>query len=169
MPIFTLAASRSYNPLDNPINRIKGTIGATSGSTTVALTGLDPVTVSNIATLKASRLIAINGSGLPMGGTASVASGTSITLVYPYAVSVAAGTANNWLEWTYGDAPNAKQYPISSVINNGAATLDYLDSDGSKATIGFPASTSGQIEVSVMRTLASTTGNLYGYSRGNIN
>jgi len=169
MPIFTLAASRSYNPLDNPINRIKGTIGATSGSTTVALTGLDPVTVSNIGTLKASRLITINGSGLPMGGTASVASGTSITLVYPYAVSVADGTANNWLEWFYGDAPNARQYPIESVINNGAATLDYLDSDGSKATIGFPASTSGQIEVSVTRTLAGTTGSLYGYSKGNIN
>lgn len=169
MPIFQLVASRSYIPEDNPISRFQGTVQSASNSTTVGITGVDAGLVSRLNSLKSSRTVTVTGSTLPVGGYITTASGTSLTLTYPYTVSsVSAGQTSDWLYWYYLDAPNERQLPIDYVGGSGAFTLNYMDVDGSTASIstgtGF-----NEIKITVGRTLAGTTGTIIGFSKGNRN
>lgn len=163
MPIFQLSASRSYNPVDNPIIRTVGTVGATSGSTTVSITSVDTGTVSAISTAISTRTVTVTGSTLPIGGSVTSASGSTLTLTYPYSVTVSAGTSGDWINWYFKDAPNEKQLPITRVLAASGSTLAYLDLDGSNATL---SGVTGQLEISVMRTTSGTTGSVWGYSKG---
>jgi len=172
MSIFTLAASRSYNPNDNPLTRFKGTVGATSGSTTVTVTGVDlgPILAMQGAS-GAGRQVRVSGSTLPVGGIFATGNNSSITVSYPYSVTVTASQANDWLWWSFADAPNEKQFPISYVITSGAFTLDYMDTDGTRATMTSAGAATGvnEMVISVARTLAGTTGSIFGYSKGSSN
>jgi hypothetical protein len=163
MSIFQLSASRSYNPVDNPITRTVGTVGATSGSTTVSITSVSTGTVTSIAALISSRTVTVTGSTLPLGGSVTSASGSTLTLTYPYSVTVSAGASGSWLDWYFRDAPNEKQFPITRVLAASGSTLAYLDLDGTGATL---SGVTGQLEISVMRTLTGTTGSVWGYSKG---
>jgi hypothetical protein len=163
MPIFQLTASRSYNPVDNPVNRTVGTVGATSGSTTVSITSADRGAVSAISSAIATRTVTVIGSTLPLGGSVTSASGSTLTLTYPYSVTVSAGASGSWLDWYFKDAPNEKQLPITSVLAASGSTLAYLDFDGTGATL---TGVTGQLGISVLRTVAGTTGSVWGYSRG---
>jgi hypothetical protein len=166
MPVFSLVASRSYTPSDNPINRLVGTVTSASNSTTVGLTGIDSGLVSRLNSLRASRTITVTGSTLPVGGSITAASGNSLTLTYPYTVpSVSAGQTNDWLYWYYLDAPNEKQFPIDQVGGSGAFVLNFMDLDGTTASVSA-SSGYNEVNVTVSRTLAGTTGTLIGYSKG---
>jgi hypothetical protein len=169
MAVFSLVASRSYLPSDNPMNRFKGTVSSASNSTTVGLTGIDAGLVSSLNSLKSSRTITVTGSTLPVGGYITAASGTSVTLTYPYTVSsVAAGQTGDWLYWYYLDAPNEKQLPITYVGGSGAYTLNYMDLDGTTASISAGTGYN-DMQISLIRTLSGTTGTIIGYSKGNLN
>lgn len=169
MAVFTLAPSRSYNPAENPLNRFRGSVQSASNSTTVQINGVDAGLVSQLNTLKSSRTITIIGSTLPNGGSITTASGTTLTLTYPYAVpSISLGSTSELLYWYYMDAPNAEQLPITYIVGSGAFTLDYLDVDGTRGTL-TASSGINEVNLSVFRTLAGTTGSIIGYSRGNYN
>lgn len=169
MAVFTLVPSRSYNPTDNPLNRFKGSVQSASSSTTVQINDVDSGIVSQLNTLRSSRTITVVGSTLPNGGTISAASGTTLTLTYPYTVpSVNLGAVNDFLYWYYLDAPNAEQLPITYIVGSGSFTLDYMDTDGSRGTISA-SSGINEISLPVFRTLAGTTGTILGYSKGNYN
>lgn len=170
MSIFTLAASRSYTPNDNLLIRFKGTVGATSGSTTVTVTGVDlgPI-LSMQGASGAGRPVRVSGSTLPVGGLFTAGATSSITVTFPYSVTVTASQANDWLYWSFADAPTEKQFPISYVITSGAFTLDYLDTDGTRATITSAATGVNEMVISVARTLSGTTGSIFGYSKGSSN
>jgi hypothetical protein len=164
MPAFKIVPSRSYNPTDNPVNRTKGVVGGTSASTTVSVTSLDPVTVSSINSVLASRTVTLMGSTLPQGGTVTSASGTSVTLTYGYQVNVT-GASNDWIEWYYNDVPNSKQQYITKVMTTGTVTLDYIDIDGSRGTLSGITGTN-QFDMTIARTLSTTSGTILGISNG---
>ena len=166
MPIFSLKPSRSYDPNSNPLIRFGGYVGGTSSSTTVGITGVDAGVLSAISSITASgRAVTVYGSYVPAGGTATGFSGGTLTLTYPSAVSANATGSSVYLEYYLGDAPNHTQAQISSVVYSGVATLSYVDSDGSTASITTTNQT-GQLSLSVLRTLSGTTGNLWGVSKG---
>lgn len=165
MPSFTILPSRSYIPSDNPVNRTKGTVGATSGSTTVSITSVDPSIVSYINSVRSSRIVAVSGSGIPAGGTVSAASGSTLTLSYGYNVSTSAGTLN-WIEWYFNDAPNSRQQFITKLYTTGSVTLDYIDVDGTRGTLSGITGTN-QFDLTVARTLSTTSGTILGFSNGN--
>ena len=165
MSVYTLAANKSYNPSDNTINPFRGTVGATSSSTTVSITGVDVGMVSYFAS--SSRPILVGGPSLPPGGTVTAASGTTVTVGIPYAVTVTASAASSLLEYCFADAPNAKQYPITRVVAAGSFTLNFVDLDGSSANFAVTApNTVNELNLTVARTLAGTRGSLLGYSKG---
>ncbi len=165
MSVYTLTANKSYNPSDNPINPFRGTIGATAASTTVSITGVDAALVSSFAA--SPRPILVGGSSLPPGGTVAAASGTTLTIGLPYAVTVTASAPNTLLEYCFADAPNAKQFPITKVIGAGSFTLNFVDLDGSTANFAVTApNTVNELNLTVARTLAGTTGSILGYSKG---
>lgn len=167
MPVFSLVASRSYLPGDNPINRFKGTVSSASNSTTVGLTGIDSGLVSRLNSLRASRTITVTGSTLPVGGSITSATGNSLTLTYPYTVpSVSASSTDDWMEWYYLDAPNARQAPITYVGGSGAFVLNFMDLDGTTASISASSGWNDS-QISLIRTLSGTTGTIIGFSRGN--
>jgi len=166
MPIFLLKPSRSYDPNSNPLVRFAGYVGATSSSTTVGITGVDSGVLSAISTLTASgRAVTVYGSYVPAGGTATGYSGGTLTLTYPSTISANATGSSVYLEYYLGDAPNHTQALIGSVIYSGVATLSYVDSDGSTASITTTNST-GQLQLNVLRTLSGTTGSIWGVSKG---
>lgn len=168
MPVFSIVANKSYTPSDNPINRFRGTVGATASSATVSVT-TDAGLVSLLNSLKSSRTITVTSSTLPNGGTITTASGSTLTITYPYTVSsIAVGQTNDWLNWYYLDAPNAAQLPITYFAASGAFNLDYMDVDGTRGTISA-ASGFNHAYLSVYRSLATTTGTILGYSKGNSN
>jgi hypothetical protein len=166
MPIFSLKASRSYDPNSNPLVRFGGYVGATSNSITVGITGVDAGVLSTISSLTASgRTVTVYGTYVPAGGTATGYSNGTLTLSYPSAVSATATPSPVRLDYYLGDAPNHTQALISSVVYTGVATLSYVDSDGSTATITTTNST-GQLQLNVLRTLSGTTGSIWGVSKG---
>jgi hypothetical protein len=127
----------------------------------------DAGTVGTIAGLIVSRTVRVTGSTLPVGSSVTAASGTTLTLTYPFTVTVPAGQTNDLLEWSFGDAPNERQWPISRVVAIGAFTLNLMDFDGSAVNINGSAVTGvNEMELSLTRTLAGTTGALIGWSRG---
>lgn len=166
MPIFSLEPSRSYDPNSNPLIRFSGYIGATSNSTTVGITGVDAGVLNTISTLTSSgRAVTVFGSYIPAGGTATAYSNGTLTLTYPSQVSTTATGSSVYLDYYLADAPNHTQSIITSVVYEGATTLSYVDNDGSTATIAT-ASGTGQLNLTLVRTLSTTTGKLWGYSRG---